>query len=821
VSGRIRIAYLSHRTVRTGSDAAKRLDRAYPGRYEILRPPPGAFDAHGDDIVAAGADIALLEDGGGALLSLARSLTGRIPTLLVIEQTDSPSPALDAPESPEYMMKPVRPAELAARIGTTISRFRKGGSAEGVAQWKLEQERLSESEERFRKLADSTPMAILLYQDDRWIYMNDSAEGITGYSAGELRRMNFWEVVHPEHREMAKERGKRRQAGVPTVTSYEFKIITKSGEEKWVLLNGTTTGFGGKPAALINVIDITAQKLIQKELSDTNAELVRANEEIQSAMEELEATNEEIERINEELLSSHRDLEASERRYRDMLENVPVGIYQTSTAGRFLTVNPEMARILGYDSPDDLLKLHDIATDIYADAEMRKRFTDMIEKDLEIKDFETRFRKKNGEIIWVSINARVRRDEAGKVLNYDGYIRDITRHRAAGEERDRLERQLQQSQKMEAVGRLAGGIAHDFNNLLTAIIGNAELSLMISGDAGPESEHIRDILATANRAAELTRQLLAFSRKQVIKPMPVDLNELLTRMERMLRRIIGEDIDITIHGGAGLALIEADTTQIEQLVVNLVVNARDAMPCGGRLEISTGTAVIAEGSTVKSGPAPGAYVTISISDSGCGMDKDTIDHIFEPFFTTKGDMGTGLGLSTVYGVVKQSGGHITVTSEVSRGSAFTVYLPRIEARGADAVQERQSSSPERRDFSGTMILVVEDEEAVRRIAVKALAQRGYRVLAAPDGREAMKICERYGGDIRLMLTDVILPGMNGTELARRITGRCPGMRVLFMSGYTGQSIGDAGVIGDGAHFLPKPFLPSDLVKKIEEVLLET
>ncbi|MBN1534549.1 MAG: PAS domain S-box protein [Spirochaetes bacterium] len=812
MTDRIRVAYLSEG--RSRSDAARRLERAYPGRYEILRPPP-------EDIDAAGADIALLDAADSIIPPLALSLRDRIPMLLIIDECHQPLYAGSAPWPFEFIMRPVRPAELAARIETTIMRFMSAADAPRGAGLAEEWEKLSESEERFRKLADTTPMAIMLYQGDRWIYMNASTETITGYRADEMLRMNFWDIVHPDHREIAKERGRKRQTGSPTVTSYEFKIITKSGDEKWVLLNGTTSIFGGKPAALINVIDITEQKRVQKELNEANTELLRANEEISSAMEELEATNEEFEAMNEELQMSHRHLESSERRYRDMLENVPVGIYQTSPDGRFLTVNPEMARILGYDSPEELLKLHNIATDIYADPEIRTRFTDMIEKNQEIKDFETRFRKKNGDIIWVCINARVRRDETGRVINYDGYIRDITQHKAASEEQERLERQLQQAQKMEAVGRLAGGIAHDFNNLLTAIIGNAELSLMIAAEAGHEAEYIRDILATANRAAELTRQLLAFSRKQVIKPVAVNLNDLLARMERMLRRIIGEDIAISINGDPGLSPIEADPTQIEQLVVNLVVNARDAMPRGGILEISTGTAVITEGSSAKAGPSPGSYMTISFRDSGSGMEKEIIDHIFEPFFTTKGDMGTGLGLSMVYGVVKQYRGYITVTSEVNKGSTFTVYLPRIEARVSEGPREIQEPPPEVRDFSGTMILVVEDEEAVRRIAVKALTQRGFRVVAASDGRAAIEMCERYGGDIHLMLTDVILPGMNGAELARRITGICPGIRVLFMSGYTGQTIGEQGLIGDGDNFLPKPFLPSDLVKKIEEVLIGT
>ncbi len=686
---------------------------------------------------------------------------------------------------------------------------------------RLAWESLIESEERFRNLAESTPMAILLFQDDKWIFANNATERITGYNAEDLLRMNFWDIVHPDHKALVQERGRKRQAATEVVSSYEFKIVSKSGKETWVLLNGTSTIYNGKPAGLINVIDITEIKNIQEELAAKNLELTAANEELRSTMEELEATNEEFETINGELITSQRELESSERRFRDMVENVPVGIYQTSAEGRFVNVNPEMVKILGYDSIEDLLNVDNIAVNVYVDPDMRGSFTRTIERDMEVKDFETKFRKKNGEIIWVSINARLRKDAEGRSLYYDGYIRDITRHKQNSEEKERLEKQLLQAQKMEAIGRLAGGIAHDFNNLLTAIIGNAEMSLMLN-EKGSVTESIKDILSTAIRAADLTRQLLAFSRKQVIKPLPVNLNDILDKMERLLSRIIGEDVDIAIKKGDNLAMIEADPSQIEQLIVNLVVNSRDAMPRGGRLEIMTCNSTVEEGLYDGSHiPPPGKYVMLRITDTGSGIQKEIIDHIFEPFFTTKGEMGTGLGLSTVFGVVKQNKGHVTVESEENKGTAFIVYLPQNESAPVDEGRRDAESNQPQKSPEGKTILIVEDEESVLKIAKRALAQRGYNILAATNGSDALELCRSHGDAIHLLLTDVILPGINGPELAKSICELRPGIKVLYMSGYTDQVIGNENCIGDNMNFLPKPFLPSELVQRIDEILLDS
>ncbi len=656
---------------------------------------------------------------------------------------------------------------------------------------------LRESEERFRNLAESTPMAILIYQDNKWIYANPSAERITGYSRQELAAMNFWDVVHPDFRQLVEARGKKRQAGENVISSYEFKIITKSGHEKWVLLNGTTSRLGGKPAGLINVIDITEMKRIE---------------------EELMATNEEFEATNEELLNSQKELEESERRYREIFDNFPVGIFQTTLEGNFITINNEMARILGYVSPRDSAAPGENITNFYLDPDVRHLLLADVRINGHVDHYETQFRKKSGEHIWVSINTHLR-NRAGDGTYLEGYIQDITARKKAEEEMKNLGKQLIQAQKMEAIGRLAGGIAHDFNNLLTAIMGNAEISLKTIGEESGIAENINDILATAIRAAELTNQLLAFSRRQVIKPVPIDINAFLAKVERMLRRIIGETITLHIRRRSDSAFVNADPTLMEQVIINLVVNARDAMPGGGTITIVSSQETVTGVHSEQYGSVqPGDYIRIDVIDTGTGIDREILEKIFEPFFTTKGEMGTGLGLSTVYGIVQQNEGYITVRSEKGGGSTFTIFLPR-----APAVTKEENNGPAERavpDYTAARetILVVEDEDHVRKLIVRALSSQGYSVLQAATSSEAISVCAREDRPIDLILTDIVLPDIPGPQLVEKVRSDRPGIRVLFMSGYTEHKIAATEAVEEGVYFIPKPFLLSELQKKIREVL---
>ena len=389
--------------------------------------------------------------------------------------------------------------------------------------------------------------------------------------------------------------------------------------------------------------------------------------------------------------------------------------------------------------------------------------------------------------------------------------------RAAEEALRKSEEQLRQSQKVEAIGRLAGGIAHDFNNLLTIITGYGDLLIGRLAAGAPMRREIEEINKAARRAATLTRQLLAFSRRQILEPKVLDLNSIVRETEKMLIRLIGEDVDLRIITAPGLGRVKADPGQLEQVIMNLAVNSRDAMPQGGMLTIETSDVDLDEayaGTHVS--VRPGHYVRMAVSDTGSGMDRDTMGQIFEPFFTTKGPgKGTGLGLSTVYGIVKQSGGNVWVYSEPGRGTAFKVYLPGVEQAAELPVRDQQAPKALR---GWETILVAEDEVVLRELVGRILQANGYTVLAAADGAQAIEICGRHEGPIHLMVSDVVMPQMGGREAAERLAAVRPDMKVLYMSGYTSDAIVRHGILNPGTNFLQKPFTPDSLARKVREVL---
>jgi nitrogen-specific signal transduction histidine kinase/CheY-like chemotaxis protein len=390
-------------------------------------------------------------------------------------------------------------------------------------------------------------------------------------------------------------------------------------------------------------------------------------------------------------------------------------------------------------------------------------------------------------------------------------FRDITQRR-------QLEEQLRQAQKIEAVGRLAGGVAHDFNNLLNVITGYGQMVFRRLPD-GPEREKTKAILQAAERAAGLTRQLLAFSRKQVLEPKVLDLNAVVGGMDEMLRRLIGEDIELHTQLAPSLGRTKADPGQLEQVLMNLVVNARDAMPRGGRLTLQTANAVM-DDTYIRDhlGARPGRYVMLAVCDNGLGMDPETQKHIFEPFFTTKEKgKGTGLGLATVYGIVKQSEGYIWVESAPGAGTTVKVYLPRVEAEPA-AEEVRRPAVPEELPRGTETVLLVEDEDMVRRMTREVLEGAGYRVLEASSGFEALRVSAGHDGNLDLLLTDVVMPGMSGRELSERLAPVRPTMKVLYMSGHTDDAIFHHGVTQAGTGFLQKPFTPDALERRVRELL---
>ncbi len=485
-------------------------------------------------------------------------------------------------------------------------------------------------------------------------------------------------------------------------------------------------------------------------------------------------------------------------------------IDQLYTRARIAECNDAMARMYGYKEARDLVgtalsELHNVA-----DPANREQIRSFIRAGYRLSDSETHEHAKDGRPR-AFLNNVVGFVENGHLVRVWGTQRDVTDQR-------HLEEQFRQAQKMEAVGQLAGGIAHDFNNLLTAILGNTQLLLRDLPPGDAMRGDVEEIRKASERAASLTRQLLAYSRRQMLQPEVLDLNVVVAEMERMLRRLIGEHIALVTALSPDLGYVRADPHQIEQVLVNLAVNARDAMADvgGGKLTIETANVDLEEAfAQAHLGAVPGPYSMIAVSDTGCGMDATVRAHLFEPFFTTKEvGKGTGLGLATVYGIVKQSDGYISVDSEPGRGSIFKIYLPRI-ATPASQAPALSKGGPAR----GTeTILVVEDEPAVLVLSRRALEAHGYVVLAASDATAAMRLVELHGGTIHLLLTDVVMPGLSGRDLADRLAARRPGIRVLYMSGYPGDAVVQHGELPSGSAFLQKPFSPDALARKVRDVL---
>ncbi len=511
--------------------------------------------------------------------------------------------------------------------------------------------------------------------------------------------------------------------------------------------------------------------------------------------------------FNAALRSAQNGLRRSEMNFRSLVTNAPYGICRIALDGTLLDINPAFGALVAYGSNELLGR--NMAT-LYSDPRQWSQISSHLLSVREFRGLEADWIRKDGSTTAVRLSGRALEEEREETT-FELFAEDVTERRA-------LEQQLRQAQKMEAIGRLAGGIAHDFNNLLMVISGYSEFLMERAGSNELLRGPAREIGAAADRATSLTRQLLAFSRKQMLAPRVLDLNAVVTENLKMLNRLIGEDIELVMIPSAQFATIKADSGQIEQVILNLAVNARDAMPRGGRLTIETANVTLDESYARYHPPLkPGEYVLLALSDTGHGMDVETQSHIFEPFFTTKGTRGTGLGLSTVYGIVKQSGGYIYVYSEVEGGTTFKVYLPCAQEESEPLPAEPHRGISLLPQAVGT-ILLVEDEANLRRLSLESLQRQGYTVLEAEDGAAALQLAAHHSGIIHLLLTDVVMPGMNGRELARRVANIRPNVKVLYMSGYTENVIDRNGTIDPGVELLQKPFSMSELVSKIREVL---
>jgi two-component system, cell cycle sensor histidine kinase and response regulator CckA len=626
---------------------------------------------------------------------------------------------------------------------------------------------LLRGEEIFRLVSENAAdlIAVVDMNGNR-IYNSLSYEKVLGYSPEELRASSSFEQVHPDDRERVKEAAEEaRRTGMGRPLEYRFRH--KDGT--WRVLESTASVISdsdGKPTRIVIVNrDITERKIA--------VEAVRR----------------------------------SESSFRSLVGDAPYGIFKADLAGNLLMVNPALERILGYRSSDELLAIN-LAAGIHRHPAEFQKMKEIFLRDDHIKDIEVEWKQKNGAFLTVRCSGRPVKDEAGTFIEV--FAEDVTERRV-------MERQLRMAQKMEAVGRLSGGIAHDFNNLLGVIIGYIQVMKRNLVPGQSSFEYAEEIEKASQRAVSLTRQLLAFSRQQILDPVNLNLNTLVSEMEKMLPRLIGEDIQLNLILDPEIGQVKADPGQLEQVVMNLAVNARDAMADGGELTIRTANAEF-DAAFVNEHPGsiPGRYVMLAVGDTGIGMDPEILAHIFEPFYTTKDrDKGTGLGLATVYGVVKQSSGYITVESEKGKGALFKIYLPLIEGPATTHCDNIQAPLT----FRGCeTVLLVEDAEPLRKLAQMFLTDNGYQVLAAADGQEAQLVAAQYAGPIHLLLTDVVMPGMNGRALAEMLAPRNPGMKVLYMSGYTDSFIAGHGVLEEGIHLLHKPITEEMLLRKVREVL---
>jgi two-component system, cell cycle sensor histidine kinase and response regulator CckA len=626
---------------------------------------------------------------------------------------------------------------------------------------------LVQREELFRLISENAAdlIAVVDMQGNR-IYNSLSYEKVLGYSAEELRSSSSFEQIHPEDRERVKEAAQEARVtgmGQPM----EYRIRHKDGT--WRTLEST--------ASVIRNTKGDAEKLVV------------VNRDVTERMRAAEA------------------LRRSEASFRSVIVDAPYGIYRADLAGKFLMVNSALEKMLGYKSQEELLEAN-LATGIYRYQAEHQKINELFLRDQHFKDVEVEWKRKDGAFLTVRCSGWPVKDESSTYIEV--FAEDVTERRV-------LERQLRMAQKMEAVGRLSGGIAHDFNNLLGVIIGYIQVMKRSLVPGTSSHEYAEEIEKASQRAVSLTRQLLAFSRQQVLEPTILNLNTLVSDMEKMLPRLIGEDIQLNLMLDSTIGQVKADPGQIEQVVMNLAVNARDAMPDGGKLTIQTANAEIdAAFAREHQGSIPGQYVMLAVTDTGTGMDPETQAQIFEPFFTTKDrDKGTGLGLATVYGVVKQSSGYITVDSEKGKGASFKIYLPRIEQPVAAQSEITQAPLTVR---GCETILLVEDAEPLRKLAHMFLRDNGYQVLTAADGAEAQQVAAKTAGPIHLLLTDVVMPGINGRVLAERLAPRNPSMKVLYMSGYTDTFIAGHGVLEEGIHLLHKPFTEETLLRKVRELL---
>jgi len=629
-------------------------------------------------------------------------------------------------------------------------------------------------EDSFRRIfrVNAIPLTISSVLEGRYVDVNDAFERLSGYTRQEVIGKTAEEIgVWADKGD--RNRLARLMAAEGRVDNAEVAVKTKTGDLKTVLLSAVYMDFDGQKCFIGSILDITKRKKTE------------------------EALRESEERFHKAFMTSPAPFVISE-----------------IADGRFIDVNEQWERMLGYARAEQIGRTSK-ELNIWADPKDRDRIVQKLLDHGHFKDEPVKYIDKSGQSIFALWSAESVSLGGRQVML--SLLYDETERKKYEKEQAKLQKQLLQAQKLETVGRLAGGVAHDYNNMLTIITGYSELAMAKVPIDDPIHSDLWEILKAAKRSTEITQQLLAFARKQSIAPKVLDLNEAIENMLKMLRRLIGEDIDLQWHPESKLWLVLLDLTQVNQILANLCVNARDAVSGSGKISIATGNVTFAETNDTVQGDFPaGDYVFLSVSDDGCGMNEEELGNLFEPFFTTKEiGQGTGLGLATVYGIVRQNKGFIKVDSKVGEGSTIRVFLPRHTGK---TVQKKTVSTVTTPLGDRETVLLVEDEPMIMRLAQTMLQELGYTVIAAAKPSQALEIAKELPGDIDLLVTDVIMPEMDGRALSNRIRKMHSGLKVLFMSGYTANIVVQHGVLGKGMYFIQKPFSLDELAKKIKGIL---
>lgn len=674
------------------------------------------------------------------------------------------------PVPPRYEFKIVRKdgQERTVEISSAIIKNSKGqvftiGQILDITERKQAEASLRESEEKYRLIVENAHDGIEITQNDRIVFCNARFAEMLGYSVEEMKDIPFNKIYSPKAINELLERQKKRQDGLPVPNRYKTTLKRKDGQLIDVEVSYEIIDYQGRPATFAIIRDVSEQTQAQQELE----------------------------------------------RLKTAIEQAGESILITDLMGKIEYVNPAFEKISGYQREEAIGQTPRILKSGKQDLTFYENLWSTI---ISGNTWQGRIinKRKNGELFTEEKTISPVRDAEGNITHFVAVGRDVT-------QQIRLEEQFRQSQKMESVGRLAGGVAHDYNNMLTVILGNAQLGMAKMDKDNPYFDYFAKIHQAASRSADITKQLLAFARKQTIEPKILDLNNTIENMLKMLRRLIGEDIDLAWMPHSALWPVKMDPSQIDQILVNLIVNARDAIKDIGKITIETDNRIIDDDyCATHAGFKPGNYVMLAVSDNGCGIEKELLDKIFEPFFTTKETgKGTGLGLATVYGIVKQNNGFINVYSEVGKGTTFKIYIPKYQGK------EKLSTTYQERGLSkgkGEHILLVEDDKTILEFAKKLLEELGYNVEAVNDPKQALELINQPDKKFDLLLTDVIMPDMSGKDLAEEIKKKMPHLKVLYMSGYTANAIAHHGVLDKGVNYIQKPFSIQQIAGKLRQVL---